>query len=50
MKLGSDEGNTRAIIRFGRYLDKGVWFTLKSIRGWKFRRHLIRLWFIDIHF
>ena len=36
IKIGIDEGNSGAIIRYGKYLDKGLW-----IRRWKFRR----LWF-----
>lgn len=35
-KIGSDEGNSGAIIRWGRYLDNGIW-----IRLWRFRK----LWF-----
>ena len=36
MMIGPDEGNSGAVIRWGRELDNGVW-----VRGWKYRN----LWF-----
>lgn len=36
MKLGPDGGNSGAIIRWGKYLDNGIW-----VRTWRFRK----LWF-----
>jgi len=38
MRLGPEVGNSGAIIRWGTYLDNGIWITT-----WKFRR----LWFKD---
>ena len=36
MRFGKDKGNLGALIRWGKYLDNGIW-----IRTWKFRK----LWF-----
>ena len=40
-KIGADEGNRGAIIRWGRYLDNGIWSRL-----WRFRKLWFRLKFI----
>ena len=35
IKFGRDEGNSGAIIRWGKYLDKGIWFrSMKNRRNW----------------
>jgi len=33
MKTGPDEGNSGAILRWGKCLDNGIW-----IRGWRFKK------------
>ncbi len=35
-KIGSDIGNSGAIIRWGKYLDNGIW-----MRKWRFKK----IWF-----
>lgn len=50
MKIGPSSGNTRAVIRFGKYLDKGIWLTHPNLRRFAWRGRLIRLWFLDIHY
>ncbi len=37
MKFGPNEGNSGAMIRWGKYLDNGVWITV-----WKFRSLWLR--------
>jgi hypothetical protein len=39
MKIGPSEGNSGAIVRWGRHLDNGVWF---SWRFWSNRNMLTR--------
>ena len=39
MKFGPDEGNSGAIIRWGKHLDNGIWITT-----WKFRRLWFKSW------
>jgi hypothetical protein len=33
IKIGSDEGNSGAIIRWGKHWDNGIW-----IRRWKYKK------------
>jgi len=50
MKLGTDEGNSGAIIRWGRYLDNGIWIRRWRFRNlwlqWRFRSRYISLGFV----
>lgn len=52
IKLGPGEGNSGAVIRFGRHWDKGLWFRLWRFRKlwfrWRFRPGLIDLGFVVI--
>jgi len=54
MKIGSDEGNSGALIRFGKHLDHGIWIRRWRFRKlwlkWRFMRDYIDLGFFVIHF
>jgi hypothetical protein len=43
MKFGPDEGNSGAIVRWGKHLDNGVWIAWKH---WKSQRLLKRFRFM----
>lgn len=53
MKLGPDNGNGGAVIRFGKHLDKGVWLRGWNFRKlwlrWRIRRNLIDLGIVCVH-
>jgi len=51
LKLGPSEGNSRAVIRWGKYLDHGIWITHPDLRNWQWRPSLryFRLWLVDVH-
>jgi hypothetical protein len=40
MRWGPSEGNSGAIVRWGKHLDNGVWF---AWRHWRSKRMLLRL-------
>lgn len=53
LKLGPSEGNRFALIRFGKYLDRGIWLVHPELREFKLNyRNLhgfyLKLWFIQI--
>lgn len=51
MKFGPDEGNSGAIIRWGKYWDNGIWIQYRYKRlwfKWRFRKNYINLGFIRI--
>jgi len=54
MKIGSDEGNSGALIRFGKHLDHGIWIRRWRFRKlwlkWRFMRDYIDLGVFVIHF
>ncbi len=56
MRIGPDEGNSGAIIRWGKHLDKGVWLRTWRMRAlwtwkhWKLRKRYIDLGVVCLHF
>jgi hypothetical protein len=47
-KFGTDNGNSGAIIRWGKYLDNGIWFHDFNFKFIKFRKNYIDLGFLSI--
>jgi hypothetical protein len=52
MKIGPSEGNSGAIIRWGKHLDNGLWLRKigKRHTNWRFRRGYVRLPFATFMF
>lgn len=50
--LGPGEGNRGALIRWGRFLDNGVWLRIRKYRRlwprWRFRRGYLDIGFVVI--
>lgn len=45
IKFGTDEGNSGAIVRWGKYLDNGIWFRrLRFRRSWFKYRFMNGYW------
>lgn len=54
LKIGIDEGNRGAIIRWGKRLDNGIWFRVWRFRSlwlkWKFRKNYLDFGIFCIHY
>lgn len=53
LTFGRSEGNSGAIVRWGKYLDNGIWITVWKFRrlwfkGWKIQKHYINLGFFTV--
>lgn len=53
MKFGSGEGNGGAVVRWGKYLDNGIWIRLWKFRSlwtkWRFRWGYVSIGIILFH-